>query len=341
MQTYSGSSDHIKADHLPCESVIFGSSEVMLALRIRCDLAAPTEVPLLIRGESGTGKEILARYIHIHSARASGPFLRINCAAIPGPLLETELFGYERGAFTGANEAKPGKIELAGGGTLFFDEIGEMPLALQSKLLHVLQDGHYCRIGGLETRQSRVRIICATHFDLERAVADGTFRGDLFYRLDVLELRLPPLRERLCDLETLATYHFERISARLKRSVLPIPNGTLERMVCWHWPGNIRELENWISRYIVLGTQEVGHQIVSRQSSQVGNGGPVHLKQMSKEAVIAAERQMILRSLDARHWNKRRVARDLQISYRGLLYKIRAAGITRSDETHHEEGANE
>jgi two-component system response regulator AtoC len=186
-----------------------------------------------------------------------------------------------------------------------------------------------------------VRIICATHFDLERAVADGTFRGDLFYRLDVLELRLPPLRERLCDLETLATYHFERISARLKRSVLPIPNGTLERMVCWHWPGNIRELENWISRYIVLGTQEVGHQIVSRQSSQVGNGGPVHLKQMSKEAVIAAERQMILRSLDARHWNKRRVARDLQISYRGLLYKIRAAGITRSDETHHEEGANE
>jgi two-component system response regulator AtoC len=312
----------------------------MLELRMRCDLAAHTDVPLLIRGESGTGKEILARYIHVHSARASGPFLRINCAAIPGPLLESELFGYERGAFTGANEAKPGKIELASGGTLFFDEIGEMPLALQSKLLHVLQDGHYCRIGGLETRQSRVRIICATHCDLERVVAEGTFRGDLFYRLDVLELRLPPLCERLCDLEVLATYHLERLSAKLKRNVHAIPHGTLERMARWHWPGNIRELENWVSRYIVLGTQEVGHQVVPGQPSiEVSYGAPVQLKQMSKQAAIAAERQMILRSLDARHWNKRRVARDLQISYRGLLYKIRAAGISRSDGTDQDEGA--
>jgi two-component system response regulator AtoC len=250
------------------------------------------------------------------------------------------LFGYERGAFTGANEAKPGKIELASGGTLFFDEIGEVPLALQSKLLHVLQDGHYCRIGGLETRQSRVRIICATHCDLERVVAEGTFRGDLFYRLDVLELRLPPLRERLCDLEVLAAYHLERLSAKLKRNVHAIPHGTLERMARWHWPGNIRELENWVSRYIVLGIQEVGHQVVPRQqSSEDRYGAPVQLKQMSKQAAIAAERQMILRSLDAQHWNKRRVARDLQISYRGLLYKIRAAGINRSDGSDQDEGA--
>src|SRR6266513_6165867 len=199
---------------IPPEAVVFGRSDAMQALRNRMDKVASANVPVLIHGESGTGKDIIARMIHGLSPWKNGPFVKVNCPAIPGTLLESELFGYEKGAFTGAYGSKPGRVELAHRGTLFLDEISELDLALQSKLLQLLQDGQFCRIGAQEDKKVEVRVVCATNRVLEAEIESGTFRQDLFYRINVVNLQMPPLRERRSDIESLATYFLEHYNRK-------------------------------------------------------------------------------------------------------------------------------
>src|SRR5579885_1872620 len=236
----------------PPESVIFGKTQVMQALRSRMDKVASANVPVLIHGESGTGKDIIARMVHGLSPWKTGPYVKVNCPAIPGTLLESELFGYEKGAFTGAYGSKPGRVEMAHRGTLFLDEISELDSALQSKLLQLLQDGQFCRIGAQEDKKVEVRIVCATNRQLEAEIEHGTFRQDLFYRINVVNLQLPPLRERRADIEDLVNYFLDYYNRKYNcraRALSPELMGVFQK---YHWPGNIRELENLVKRYVIL-----------------------------------------------------------------------------------------
>src|SRR4051812_16944852 len=212
---------------IPPEQVVFGRSEAMRSLRERLDKVASANVPVLIQGESGTGKDIIARMIHGISPWKSGPYVKVNCPAIPGTLMESELFGYEKGAFTGAYGLKPGRVELAHRGTLFLDEIGELELSLQAKLLQLLQDGQFCRIGAQEDKKVEVRIICATNRDMEQEIANGTFRQDLFYRINVVNIQLPPLRDRITDIPILVDYFLETFSKQFNRQCKPISDRLL------------------------------------------------------------------------------------------------------------------
>src|SRR5215469_4114041 len=240
---------------MPPDSVIFGCSAAMK--RVRRDLAmiASADVPVLVHGPSGTGKDIIARLIHLASVFAKGPYLKVNCPAIPDALLESELFGYEKGAFTGATTSKPGLIAQANGGTLFLDEIGELSLALQSKLLQVLQDGKFCRIGGQEDTRSEARVICATNRDLRQEIEAGRFREDLFYRINVVNITLPSLRERSPDIPGLVEYFRGHFNAVYNRKAPAISSSLMRLLQAYHWPGNIRQLENLIKRYVILGTE--------------------------------------------------------------------------------------
>jgi two-component system response regulator AtoC len=319
---------------IPDEATVFGVSKAMAQIKKKAERIAPTDIPILIRGESGTGKEVIAKYLHMHSLVKDGPFVKVNCAAIPGPLLESELFGYEKGAFSGALETKPGRVETANGGTLFLDEIGDMAPDLQTKLLHLLQDGTFSRIGGRETLRVKLRILCATNCDLEAAIEKGAFRQDLFYRIDVVSLQLPPLRERREDIELLVDFLFLKLSKKFQRDVPQPSKSVLTLLQKWNWPGNIRELENWVARYIILGSEQVMNSDIRQRAPQVEApeqpraAGPVQLKVLAREAALAAERTLILRSLEANQWNRRKAARELHISYRALLYKIRDAGLS-------------
>src|SRR5216684_2525018 len=241
----------------PPEAVVFGESEGMLALRARLDRIAAANVPVLIHGESGTGKDIIARMVHALSPWKSGPFVKVNCPAIPGTLLESELFGYERGAFTGAYGSKPGRVEMAHRGTLFLDEISELDLALQSKLLQLLQDGQFCRIGAQEDKKVEVRVVCATNRKLESEIENGTFRADLFYRINVVNLRMPALRERASDIPELVDYFLAYYNRKYNSRALPLSDELMASLRKYHWPGNVRELENLIKRYVILGSEEV------------------------------------------------------------------------------------
>jgi len=317
---------------LPEQSIIFGKSLAMLEVLKVIDRISHTDLSVLIRGESGTGKEIIARYLHTHSHLANAPFVKLNCAAIPVHLLESELLGYEKGSFTGANQAKPGLVEVAHGGSLFLDEIGDMDASLQTKLLHLLQDGHYTRIGGREDRHARVRIICATNCDLELAVENRTFRQDLFYRIDVIGLRLAPLRERREDIPQLCQYLLQKLSRKFGKSAPPVTETALHLLAQWNWPGNIRELENWVMRSIILGgdealRSELSHQLAVAHSAESSYSGGGHLKVASREAALATERAVILKALQANHWNRRKTAKELGVSYRSLLYKLHDAGM--------------
>src|SRR5277367_145780 len=240
---------------VPPDHIIFGHSEVMQSVRARLSKVAAANVPVLITGESGTGKDIIARLIHSLSPWKIGPYVKVNCPAIPGTLLESELFGYEKGAFTGAFGTKPGRVEMAHRGTLFLDEISELDLALQSKLLQLLQDGQFCRIGAQEDKKVEVRIVCATNRKLEVEIESGTFRQDLFYRINVVNLQLPPLRERRGDIEDLASYFLEYYNRKYNCRTRPVSAELLGTLRKYHWPGNIRELENLIKRYVILGTE--------------------------------------------------------------------------------------
>src|SRR6266481_5326907 len=242
---------------IPPESIVFGHSEGMQALRARMDKVAAANVPVLIQGESGTGKDIIARMIHGRSPWKTGPYVKVNCPAIPGTLLESELFGYEKGAFTGAYGMKPGRVELAHRGTLFLDEISELDMALQSKLLQLLQDGQFCRIGAQEDKKVEVRVVCATNRDLEEEVAEGSFRQDLYYRINVVSIELPPLRDRQQDLPQLISYFIDSYNLSYGRRARMLSSSMMQTLHKYHWPGNIRELENLIKRYVILGSEEV------------------------------------------------------------------------------------
>ena len=317
---------------IPPDAVVFGRSSVMQAVRDRLDKVAGANVPVLIQGESGTGKDIIARLIHSFSPWKTGPYVKVNCPAIPGTLLESELFGYEKGAFTGAYGMKPGRVELAHRGTLFLDEISELDLALQSKLLQLLQDGQFCRIGAQEDKKVEVRIVCATNRVLETEIENGTFRQDLFYRINVVNLRLPALRERRADIEDLANYFLEYYNRKYNCRARNLSSELVSILQKYHWPGNIRELENLIKRYVILGNEDViTTDLVSREQEyfnpEINLDGPISLKKLTRQAVRELERKVILKVLQANHWNRKQAARALSISYRALLYKIRDAGL--------------
>jgi two-component system response regulator AtoC len=317
---------------IPPDAVVFGRSEAMRSLRDRLTKVAAANVPVLIQGESGTGKDIIARMIHGFSPWRSGPYVKVNCPAIPGTLLESELFGYEKGAFTGAYGSKPGRVEMAHRGTLFLDEISELDPALQSKLLQLLQDGQFCRIGAQEDKKVEVRIVCATNRQLEAEIESGTFRQDLFYRINVVNLQLPPLRERRGDIEDLVHYFLEYYNRKYNCRARPLSSELLAVLQKYHWPGNIRELENLTKRYVILGNEEgISSELVARPPEysmpEINFDGPISLKKITRQATHELERKVILKVLQANHWNRKKAARALSISYRALLYKIREAGL--------------
>jgi two-component system response regulator AtoC len=317
---------------LPPDQIYFGSAEVMNAVRARVERAAGLNVPILVLGESGTGKEVLARFIHSRSPWNVGPFIKVNCPAIPGTLLESELFGYEKGAFTGATNSKPGRMELAQGGTLFLDEIAELDAPLQAKLLHVLQDGHFTRIGDHEERRMDARVICATNRDISREIEKGGFRSDLFYRINVITITLPPLRDRRDDIPYLAEYLRERFNLRFKRDAAPLTRDTVQLLKQREWPGNVRELENCMARYVILGSDEAFYtEGVERKpaeaSYEANNEGKIPLKRIAQQVTRRMEHDVILKVLQQNHWNRRKTAEVLKISYRALLYKVRQAGL--------------
>jgi len=316
----------------PPKQQYFGPSESMRSVRRKIDRAAGLNVPVLILGESGTGKEVLARYVHSVSPWRNGAFVKVNCAAIPGPLLESELFGYQKGAFTGANTAKPGRIEAAQGGTLFLDEIAELDATLQAKLLHVLQDGVFMRVGDLEEKQLDARVICATNRELRREIETGAFRADLFYRVNVISVQLPPLRDRRDDIPQLAEYFRRHFNQRFKREAPPISHDVMELLRNRNWPGNVREFENTIARYVVLGSEDAlvadrTERAAAKPSFVTQSGGNIPLKHLAQQATRRMEHEVILRVLQANHWNRRKTAEALKISYRALLYKVRQAGL--------------
>ncbi|HKQ87020.1 MAG TPA: sigma-54 dependent transcriptional regulator [Candidatus Acidoferrales bacterium] len=317
---------------LPPDQIYFGKADAMQAVRARVERAAGLNVPILILGESGTGKEVLARFIHSHSPWTNGPFIKVNCPAIPGTLLESELFGYAKGAFTGANNPKPGRMELAQGGSLFLDEIAELDASLQAKLLHVLQDGHFTRIGEHVEKRLDARVICATNRDLGREIEKGAFRSDLFYRINVISITLPPLRERSEDIPFLAEYLRERFNVRFKRDAGPLGRETMQLLKQRDWPGNVRELENCMARYVILGSEEAfyGEPAERKQPEftyEAGEDGNIPLKRIAQQVTRRMEHDVILKVLQQNHWNRRKTAEALKISYRALLYKVRQAGL--------------
>jgi two-component system, NtrC family, response regulator AtoC len=332
MTTLSVSSLAQSIGDVPPDEIIFGHSEAMQAVRSRLAKVAAANVPVLIHGESGTGKDIIARLIHGLSPWKTGPLVKVNCPAIPGTLLESELFGYEKGAFTGAYGMKPGRVEMAHRGTLFLDEISELDLSLQSKLLQLLQDGQFCRIGAQEDKKVEVRVVCATNRNLESEIEAGTFRQDLYYRINVVNLHMPSLRERRGDIEDLANYFLEFYNRKYNCRAKSLSNEVMNVLQKYHWPGNIRELENLIKRYVILGHEEViTNDLVAREpdffNPDISFDGPISLKKLTRQAVRELERKVILKVLQQHHWNRKQAARTLSISYRALLYKIRDAGL--------------
>jgi transcriptional regulator with PAS, ATPase and Fis domain len=305
----------------------------MHAVRLVVDKILHTDVPVLIQGDNGTGKGLLAKYIHSRSLFSSGRFVKVNCAAIPGGLLESELFGYEKGAFTDAHSAKPGYVELADRGTLFLDEIADLDSSLQAKLLQLLQDGQFSRIGDEREKRVNIRVICATNRNLNREIEAGRFRQDLFYRINVITVKLPNLRERREDITMLAEYFRAQLNVRYERSAPPFPEDVVESFAQKEWRGNIRELENIVARYAILGSLEGSVTEASAKHPPLGqmkliSNGSIPLKQIARQAVREMESNLILKVLRDNKWNRRKAAQVLNISYRALIYKIQDAGLS-------------
>jgi two-component system response regulator AtoC len=306
---------------------LFIRSKAMQGVQALIDQVADTDATVLIEGESGAGKGLVAQALHAHSARRDHPLVRVNCAALPAELLESELFGYERGAFTGAYRRKLGKFELAHGGTILLDEVGEIPLPLQAKLLQVLQDGEFSRLGHERTIHVDVRVLAATNRQLAKAVAAGTFREDLYYRLNVVRIEVPPLRERKEDIPFLAEHFLRLYAGRYNRPVRSLAPETLSLFLAYDWPGNVRELENLVKRVLILG-DEAGVGAELRGSGVAGNGPAppaaeaASLKAAARRTVGEVERALIRRALEQTRWNRMEAARLLRISYRALRYKM-------------------
>jgi len=316
----------------------------MRAVRDLVSKVAATSASVLLTGESGVGKEVVARAIHRASPRAGHPLLKVNCAALPGELLESELFGHERGAFTGAYREKPGKFEQAQKGTIMLDEIGEVPLRLQAKLLHILQDGEFARVGGERILQTDVRVLAATNRDLEGEIRAGRFREDLYYRLNVIAVHIPPLRERRDEIPALAAHFLAAANKQYGRSV-EISPALMRQLVEHPWPGNIREMENAIKRLVVLGNaahfqSQLGAAaaaaapapaVATAAASGPSDEAVMGLKAIARRAARDAERIVIAQTLERTHWNRAKAARMLQISYKALLYKIVECGLTNDE----------
>jgi two-component system, NtrC family, response regulator AtoC len=316
------------------------ASPAMRKIRSQAALVANVDIPVLMLGESGTGKEVVARLIHKLSPRAHRTFLKVNCAAVPGDLLESELFGHEAGAFTGATHAKPGKFELCNKGTILLDEIGEMPALLQAKLLHVLQDQTFSRLGSRSVIKVDVRILAATNINIPEALASKRLREDLYYRLNAFTLQLPPLRERKEEVPILLKHFMSRMAEQYARPPLPLSPGMLQACHDYSWPGNLRELNNFIKRYLVLGDEKLAIQELQPRADTPGaraeaahspaeanTGG---LKSVARGAKDEAEAEAIRQALDQTNWNRKQAAALLQISYKALLYKIRQYGIAQT-----------
>jgi transcriptional regulator with PAS, ATPase and Fis domain len=313
---------------IPPEAIVFGHSEGMQALRDRMDKVASANVPVLIQGESGTGKDIIARMIHGLSPWKAGPFVKVNCPAIPGTLLESELFGYEKGAFSGATTSKPGKFELADKGTLFLDEIGDIPPSIQVKLLRVLQEREFERLGGTKTLKVDVRLIAATNRDLRAALEDGTFREDLYYRLNVVAIDIPPLRDHKEDIPALANFFLEKFSRESGKPVRGINPAALRLLMDFHWPGNVRELENILERGVTLS------------SGSMLDAADIHLDSIPTRSTAGApaalpdgmtldqwEDQAIREALHRANGNKSQAARALGLSRNALRYRLSKIGV--------------
>jgi len=316
----------------------------MREVRETIEQVADTDITVLIRGESGTGKELVARTLHRLSGRRDKPFVKVNCAALPSELLESELFGFEKGAFTGAQKRKLGKFEFANGGTIFLDEIAEMSPALQAKLLQVLQDGEFSRLGGERDVQVDTRVLAATNRNLEDAVAQQQFREDLFYRLNVVTVTLPPLRERGSAVPFLIEHFLQKFAREYKKSPKPLSEAGLAALSAYAWPGNVRELENMTRRIVVLGgEQSVLQEIAARApkaeqpaeeslahelAPELANGATLDLKAIAKRAAAVAEKRVIARVLEQTRWNRKEAAERLQISYKALLYKMKDNGLS-------------
>jgi Nif-specific regulatory protein len=306
---------------------IVGNSGPMRQVYEQVAQVVGTNTTVLIRGESGTGKELIAHALHHHSARADKPFIRVNCAALPETLVESELFGYERGAFTGAQARRKGRFEQADGGTLFLDEIGELSLSTQVKLLRVLQEREFERLGGTGTVRVDVRLITATNKDLEKALADGTFREDLYYRLNVFTIYVPPLRERKSDVLLLADHFVEKYSRLHNRSIKRISTPAIDMMMSYHWPGNVRELENTVERAVLVADGDVIHGHHLSPILQTAEASGTVVSRSLGEAVAAFESNLIQDALKSTRGNRARAARLLNTTERILSYKVRRYGI--------------
>jgi two-component system response regulator AtoC len=328
------------AGEVPPDPILFGGTPVMALVRKRAEKICQLNIPVLLCGPSGSGKEMVARWIHSHSAFSEGQFVKVNCAAIPGSLLESELFGYEKGAFTGANVSKPGRVEMADKGTLFLDEIAELDLTLQSKLLHFMQDGRFSRIGDQVERSVNTRLVCSSNRNLDQEIATQSFRADLFYRISVVQLSLPSLAERREDIPALAEYFRAEFEKEFAIKSAPFGEDILAYLQSLDWKGNVRELSNGIARYVLIGPDAVVTQQQPKQqqakllkkTTRPRPGGPAPLKHIAKEAIREMERQVILEVLQSNQWNRRKAAQALKISYRALIYKIRDAGLARHGE---------
>ncbi len=338
------------ATHLPKASTrfgIIGNSNGLVELYNVLERVADTPTTIMITGESGTGKELVARALHEHSSRRDKPFIKVNCAAIPKELIESELFGYERGAFTGAVSSKPGRFELAHGGTLFLDEIGEIPVEMQVKLLRALQESEFERVGGVKTLHVDVRLVAATNRDLKRLIAAGTFREDLFYRLNVVPLRLPGLRERIGDIPLLLEHFLLKFNERLKKSVVGCTDEAMEALRAYGWPGNIRELENVVERAVLFADekmirlQDLPEELKNPAGFSTRSDGQSDaslqlasdsgLKEHVKVAMSRLERELVSRALEQTNGNVTHAARLLKISRKGLQLKMKELGLREGD----------
>ncbi len=310
------------------------TSDKMHRIKEVIDHVADTDVTVFIQGESGVGKEVVARSIHLNSSRRNKPFVKVNCAALPHGLLERELFGYDKGAFTGAYCQKPGKFELAEGGTIFLDEISEISSALQAKLLQVLQDKEFPRLGGQKNVKVDVRILAATNANIEEVVKNGRFREDLFYRLNVVNIAVPPLRQRKEEIPIFIDYFLNKFAKKYNKEVKPLSDRLIKKLIQHPWLGNVRELENVILGYVILGNEEVIIDelvpMVEKQPIEITKDANPHntitlpnLKEVHREAVIKAESEVIYKALETTNWNRKKAANMLNISYKALLNKIR------------------
>jgi two-component system response regulator AtoC len=313
---------------LPGEAVIFGSTAAMREVYGKIERVLHCDLPVLLQGERGTGKDLVARFLHARSNRREGPFVKLSCAALPQRLLEIELLGCEGGTVSETSESRPGLVEIAENGTLFLDEIGEIGLTLQRKLLILLEEGRYFRVGGCEERQARVRIVCATNVHLAPAVRKGAFHPYLFNHMDVMCFRLSALRERKQDIPQLWEFFAEKLARRFGKNAPRLTPAVLRVLEQWDWPGNLCELENCIVRVMILGDEEgIGEELRRQAAFANAADGRLersgHAKSVSRQAAAEAK---ILQVLKANHWNQRKTTEELKRSYRSLLYRLRSAG---------------